>query len=149
MSEGRRKKETMMRDSSYGSWKRKSNKRNIKKNSQLKVNNRLTMDNNERIKNVAMGYQIQASRLLRMVKDFSTDLETMKEHKAEIDKATEIMKEIQRIMWKMGSETEKLQKHISNSAYCKVAMIPYVKQLEGIIAETDTLVKGQAYEQEH
>ncbi len=112
----------------------------------IKVQNQITMDNNERIKNVAMGYQIQASRLLRMVQDFSADLETMKEHKAEIDKATEIMKEIQRIMWKMGSGTKKLQKHISNSAYCKVAMIPYVKQLENIIAETDALIKGEVHE---
>lgn len=112
----------------------------------IKVQNQIIMDNNERIKNVAMGYQIQASRLLRMVQDFSADLETMKEHKTEIDKATEIMKEIQRIMWKMGSDTEKLQKHISNSVYCKVAMIPYVKQLENIIAETDALIKGWVYE---
>lgn len=140
---------TKMRDSNYGSWKRVSRKGNIKKNSQVKVNNRLTMNNNERIKNVAMGYQIQASRLLRFVQDFSADLETMKEHKAEIDKAAEIMKEIQRIMWKMGSETDKLEKHITNSVYCKITMLPYVKQLKGIIAETDALIKGRLYEQEH
>ena len=140
---------TKMRDSNYGSWKRKSDKRAVKKRNQVKVNNHLTMNNNERIKNVAWGYQIQASRLLRFVKDFSVDVEVLKEHKEEIDKAAEIMKEIQRIMWKMGSETTKLEKHITNSVYCKITMLPYVKQLEGIIAETDALIKGRLYEQEH
>lgn len=135
--------------SAKGSKKIQNHIRNHNESLRLKVNNRLTMDNNERIKNVAMGYHIQASRLMCLVQDFGTDFVKAKEHKAELDIATEIMKKIQRIMWKMGSETEKLQKHISNSVYCKVAMIPYVKQLESIIAETDALVKGQVYEQEH
>lgn len=54
---------TKMRDSNYGSWKRKSDKRITKQKNQVRVNNRLTMDNNERFKNVAMGYMIQVERL--------------------------------------------------------------------------------------
>lgn len=143
---------TKMRDSNYGSWKRKSNKGITKQKNQVRVNNRLIMDNNERFKNVAMGYMIQVERLWAV---YGKGLENNLQENFELIKASSIltdrfnqavalMKKIQQILVDLQSKSDKYNKHLNNTVYCKTMMIPYVKQLEGIIAETDALVKEGA-----
>lgn len=143
---------TIMRDSNYGSWKRKSAKRKTKQKNQVRVNNRLTMDNNERFKNVAMGYMIQVKRLWAVYgkgleNNLQVNIELIKSSPVLTDRfnqATALMKKIQQILVDLQSKADEYNKHLNNTVYCKTMMIPYVKQLEGIIAETDALVKEGA-----
>ncbi len=143
---------TKMRDSNYGSWKRKINKRITKQKYQVRVNNRLTMDNNERFKNVAMGYMIQVERLWvvygkGLENNLQVNLELIKSSPVltnRFNQATALMKKIQQILVDLQSKSDEYNKHLNNTVYCKTMMIPYVKQLEGIIAETDALVKEGA-----
>lgn len=143
---------TKMRDSNYGSWKRKSNKGITKQKNQVRVNNRLIMDNNERFKNVAMGYMIQVERLWAVYgkgleNNLQVNLELIKSSPVLTDRfnqATALMKKIQQILVDLQSKSDKYNKHLNNTVYCKTMMIPYVKQLEGIIVETNALVKEGA-----
>lgn len=143
---------TIMRDSNYGSWKRKSAKRTTKQKNQVRVNNRLTLDNNERFKNVAMGYMIQVERLWAVYgkgleNNLQVNLELIKSSPVLTDRfnqATALMKKIQQILVDLQNKADEYNKHLNNTVYCKTMMIPYVKQLEGIIVETDALVKEGA-----
>ncbi len=143
---------TKMCDSNYGSWRRKINKRITKQKYQVRVNNRFNMDNNERFKNVAMGYMIQVERLWSVYgkgleNNLQVNLELIKSSPVLTDRfnqATALMKKIQQILVDLQSKSDKYNKHLNNTVYCKTMMIPYVKQLEGIIAETDALVKEGA-----
>lgn len=143
---------TKMRDSNYGSWKRKSAKRTTKQKNQVRVNNRLTLDNNERFKNVAMGYMIQVERLWAVYgkgleNNLQGNLELIKSSPVLTDRfnqATALIKKIQQILVDLQNKADEYNKHLNNTVYCKTMMIPYVKQLEGIIVETDALVKEGA-----
>lgn len=104
----------------------------------IRVQNQITMDNHERFKNVALGYSIQTSRLMKFVQG-NVQLEQVKIAKG-------IMVKIQKKLLKLESDKKKYDKHLTDSVYCKVKMQPYVTALESIIKQVDDLVKGQAHE---
>lgn len=116
-------------------------KKNLQK--QAEVNNRLNMENQERFKNVCLGYTIQANRLMHFAKELQQNqVDQAKE-------ATEILKKIQQNLVEIAAKQKKYEQHLNNSVYCKKMMQPYAKELEQIIAEVDALVKGGKDEPKH
>ena len=125
----------------------------LKRNSvkkQVKVNNYLFMDNQERFENVCLGYSIQAERLMKVIqkdtagkitKDWVTP-----ERKITIEQSSVIMEAIQFQLLKLKQASRKYQKHIKNSVYCQQLLRPYISKLQKIIAEVDALIGtgGQA-----
>lgn len=120
---------------------------------QVKVNNYLSMNNQERFKNVCLGYSIQAERLLKKLQEYTdgniTKEWVSEERKSAVEHISSLMRKIQLELMKLEDIQKKYNRHIHNSIYCKFAMEPYVKQLEKIITETDALVKGVADERKH
>lgn len=120
---------------------------------QVKVNNYLSMNNQERFKNVCLGYSIQAERLLKKLQEYTdgniTKEWVSEERKSAVENISSLMRKIQLELIKLEDIQKKYNRHIHNSIYCKFAMEPYVKQLEKIIIETDALVKGAADERKH
>lgn len=120
---------------------------------QVKVNNYFSMNNQERFKNVCLGYSIQAERLLKKLQEYTdgniTKEWVSEERKSAVEHISSLMRKIQIELIKLEDMQKKYSRHIHNSIYCKSAMKPYVKQLEKIIAETDALVKGAADERKH
>jgi len=122
------------------------------KSMRVEVNNRLSMDNNERFKNVAMGYMIQVERLWAVYGkglegNLQENLEMIKSSPILTDRfkqATALIKKIQQILVDLQGISDKYNVHLHNSLYCKTMMILYARKLEGIIAETDALVKAGA-----
>lgn len=117
---------------------------------QVKVNNYLFMDNQERFENVCLGYSIQAERLMKVIqkdtagkitKDWVTP-----ERKITIEQSSIIMEAIQFQLLKLKQASRKYQKHIKNSVYCQQLLRPYISKLQKIIAEVDALIGtgGQA-----
>lgn len=123
----------------------KANNKSLK----TKVNNQLFMDNQERYKNVAMGYMIQVERLWAVYgkgleNNLKENFELIKSSSVLTDRfnqAVALIKKIQQILVDLQSELDKYNKHLNNVVYCKTMMIPYVRKLNAIIAETDLLVK--------
>lgn len=106
---------------------------------QVKVNNYLFMDNQERFENVYQGYSIQAERLLKVTPD----------RKMNIDQGTVLLETIQFLL-KLKQASGKYQKHIKNSVYCQQLLRPYISKLRKIIAEVDALIgTGDKHEREH
>ena len=120
---------------------------------QVKVNNYLSMNNQERFKNVCLGYSIQAERLLKKLQEYTAgDISKewiSEERKSAIEHISSLMRKVQTELIKLEDMQKKYNRHIHNSIYCKSVMKPYVKHLEQIIAETDALVKGAADERKH
>lgn len=120
---------------------------------QVKVNNYLSMNNQERFKNVCLGYSIQAERLLKKLQEYTAgDISkewVSEERKSAIEHISSLMRKVQTELIKLEDMQKKYNRHIHNSICCKSAMKPYVKHLEQIIAETDALVKGVANERKH
>jgi hypothetical protein len=102
----------------------------------IKVNNALTMDNSERFRNVFLGYSIQATRIIFIVRQQNTTMT-----KEQIDGALAIMKKIQGALQRLKSMRSAYDKHLNNNVYCKMAMKPYADNLKKIIAETDAFGK--------
>lgn len=121
---------------------------------QVKVNNYLFMDNQERFENVYQGYSIQAERLLKVIqkniagkitKDWVTP-----DRKMNIDQSTVLLETIQFQLLKLKQASGKYQKHIKNSVYCQQLLRPYISKLRKIIAEVDALIgTGDKHEREH
>ena len=110
----------------------------------VKVKNFLFMDNQERFKNVCLGYSIQAERLMNIVQkntagEITKDWVTY-ERKVSIEQSSVIIEKIQLQLMKLKEERGKYQKHIKNSVYCQQLLRPYIRGLEKIITEIDTLV---------
>ena len=110
----------------------------------VKVKNFLFMDNQERFKNVCLGYSIQAERLMNIVQkntagEITKDWVTY-ERKVSIEQSSVIIEKIQLQLMKLKEERGKYQKHIKNSVYCQQLLRPYIRDLEKIITEIDTLV---------
>lgn len=103
---------------------------------QVRVNLCLNMENQERFKNVCLGFAIQADRLMH----FAGGLQQYQIEQAE--QATNIMKQIQQCLVEIAAEKEKYDQHLNNAVYCKKVINPYVKALEQVIADVDVLVKG-------
>ena len=116
----------------------------------VKVNNRLDMDNSERIKNVLLGYSIQADRLVIYMKSLVTADDPDKQAKA--NKATELMKTIQRELLWIAALQPDYEKNLKNdlwnmskkSLWCMRKLKKTVKTLEGVIEDTDGLIRGKA-----
>lgn len=100
----------------------------------IKIQNQITMDNHERFKNVALGYSIQTSRLMKFVQG-NVQLEQVKIAKG-------IMVKIQKKLLKLEKDKKKYDKHLTDSVYCKMKMQPYATALESIIKQVDDLLKG-------
>lgn len=123
----------------------KANNKSLK----TKVNNQSFMDNQERYKNVAMGYMIQVERLWAVYgkgleNNLKENFELIKSSSVLTDRfnqAATLMKEIQQILVDLQNKSDKYNKHLNNAVYCKTMMVPYVRKLNEIIAETDLLVK--------
>lgn len=121
---------------------------------QVKVNNYLFMDNQERFENVCLGYSIQAERLMKVIqkntagkitKDWVTP-----ERKMTIEQSLVIMETIQFQLLKLKQASGKYHKHIKNSVYCQQLLRPYISKLQKIIAEVDALIgTGDKHEREH
>lgn len=126
----------------------KANNKSLK----TKVNNQLFMDNQERYKNVAMGYMIQVERLWAVYgkgleNNLKQNFELIKSSSVLTDRfnqAAALMKKIQQILVGLQNKSDKYNKHLNNVVYCKSMMVPYVRKLNAIIAETDLLVKAGA-----
>ena len=108
----------------------------------VKVNNRLDMDNSERIKNVLLGYSIQADRLVIYMKSLVTADDPDKQAKA--NKATELMKTIQRELLWIAALQPNYEKHLKRNLWCMRKLKKTVKTLEGVIEDTDGLIRGKA-----
>lgn len=121
---------------------------------QVKVNNYLFMDNQERFENVCLGYSIQAERLMNIVQQNTAGTITKDwvtpERKTAIEQSSVLMEMIQLQLLKLKEASRKYQKHIKNSIYCQQLLRPYISKLQKIIVEVDALVgTGGQHEREH
>ena len=121
---------------------------------QVKVNNFLFMDNQERFENVCFGYSIQAERLMNIVQQNTAGTITKDwvtpERKTAIEQSSVLMEMIQLQLLKLKEASRKYQKHIKNSIYCQQLLRPYISKLQKIIVEVDALVgTGGQHEREH
>ena len=104
--------------------------------------NKLCMDNQDRYKNVFIGYWIQFCRLKELATLYMRDVRKARLHRQEIDKIAQLMVEIQTELAALEKVKPLYDKHLKDSYYCKAKLSKSIKCLERIIADIDELVKG-------
>lgn len=104
------------------------------------VRNDLQMNNEQRFINIALGYSIQADRIIEFVQKIAKDKKLLETSEKEIKTAENLMKRIR----KEVSMIEKMRgfyvAHIDNQLLVKFMMQIPAMQLEAVINETDELL---------
>lgn len=116
---------------------RTTRKKSVKTSrNKTKINNHLDMDNNERFKNVCIGFSIQCGRIMNFINQ---------ENNQQLDLVNQglvILKRIQNSLLELQKLDKKYKNHLNNNFWCMTVMKPYAKTLEQVIADVDVLVKG-------
>ena len=127
-------------------WKVIQNHRKGTVMKQVKVNNYLFMDNQERFENVFFGYAIQCDRVMALVNKISEEYaqtgQATEKQKGIVDRCVLLLNEIKTRSEQMTNLYTRYKKHIMYSAYCQKVLKPYVSKLEKIIARVDALVES-------
>lgn len=108
----------------------------VKRMEKVKINNRLDMNNTERFRNICIGFSIQCGRIMNFINQDNNHQFDL------VNKGLAILKQIQANLLKLQKYEKKYNKHLNNNAYCVIAMKPYIRALEQVIADVDALVKG-------
>lgn len=107
-----------------------------KEQKQAQDSDNRSKENTERFKDLCIGYVIQAQRLMKLVGSITIG------QAEQLNRATEVMKDIQHNLLKLQELETEYNNHCSNDAYCRKALKPYSDDLKMIMEKTDVIIKG-------